>query len=173
MTAFFQSALGLPFEWAWLASTIIGILLIALSFWNPGGLLAGSLFIGGPTIVGMVFSFGMSLLLGGLMALISTPTPDTTGVSNDISGVGDPAASRYLGSNKNTTKIGTRVSVAFGVNKIPGQYVSFNIDSTEGRGQTVPIAHFTKKEDAVRAARGWGVMGVGVEASRPQRRRRA
>ena len=30
MTAFFQMKLGLPFEWAWLLSTIIGILVIAL-----------------------------------------------------------------------------------------------------------------------------------------------
>jgi NADH-quinone oxidoreductase subunit H len=30
MTAFFQQHLGLPFEWAWFASTMIGILLIAL-----------------------------------------------------------------------------------------------------------------------------------------------
>ena len=30
MTAFFQTALGMPYEWAWFASTIAGILLIAL-----------------------------------------------------------------------------------------------------------------------------------------------
>jgi NADH-quinone oxidoreductase subunit H len=30
MTAFFQMQLGMPYEWAWLASTIAGILLIAL-----------------------------------------------------------------------------------------------------------------------------------------------
>jgi NADH-quinone oxidoreductase subunit H len=30
MTAFFQTTVGLPFEWAWFVSTIIGILLIAL-----------------------------------------------------------------------------------------------------------------------------------------------
>lgn len=109
---------------------VLGVALIALAWWNPAGILAGTIL--GMSITGMVFSFGLSLLLGGLLSLISTPTPDTTGVSNDTTGLSDPAASRYLGSNKNTTKLGTRVSIAFGRNKIAGQYVSFNIDSTEG-----------------------------------------
>ena len=44
----------------------------------------------------------------------------------------DPESSRYLGSTKNSVKIGTRVSICFGRNKVPGHFVSFNVDSTEG-----------------------------------------
>jgi hypothetical protein len=36
-----------------------------------------------------------------------------------------------------------------------------NSDLTEGRGQDVIIAAFSKESDASLAARGWGVMGVG------------
>lgn len=114
----------------------LGVVLIALAWWNPGALLGTAALFGAGTMsmVGLTLSFGISLLLGGLLALIATPTPDTMGTSNfdASSGGADPASSRYLGSNKNTTKLGTRVSIAFGRNKIPGQYISFNIDSTEG-----------------------------------------
>lgn len=36
-----------------------------------------------------------------------------------------------------------------------------NSDLTEGRGHLVPIAYFLKREDAIAAAKGWGVMGIG------------
>lgn len=115
----------------------LGVALIALAWWNPAGLLGAATIFGMSfSLTGMVLSFGVSLLLGGLLSLIATPTPDTMGMSgfdtNVSQGGADPASSRYLGSNKNTTKLGTRVSIAFGRNKIPGQYISFNIDSTEG-----------------------------------------
>jgi hypothetical protein len=38
---------------------------------------------------------------------------------------------------------------------------SQNSDSTEGRGQTIPIGFFTNVEDAVKAVKNRGVMGVG------------
>lgn len=38
---------------------------------------------------------------------------------------------------------------------------SQNADSTEGRGANVPIGFFTNVEDAVKAVKGRGVMGVG------------
>ena len=36
-----------------------------------------------------------------------------------------------------------------------------NYDLTEGRGPMVVIGYFFNREDAVRAVKGWGVMGVG------------
>jgi len=36
-----------------------------------------------------------------------------------------------------------------------------NADGMEGRGPMIPIAHFTKEEDAKACAKGKGVMGVG------------
>ena len=36
-----------------------------------------------------------------------------------------------------------------------------NSDLTEGRGPMMIIAAFLNREDAVKAAKGWGVMGLG------------
>ncbi len=51
------------------------------------------------------------------------------------------------------------------VNKELMSYIVYlaqrNSDLTEGRGRSVNIAAFSSKADATRAARGWGVMGVG------------
>lgn len=93
-------------------------------------LIVGSFFTGGATLLGfsisnMMLSMGLSLLLGGLLQLISpAPNLDTGPMSQD------PEASRYLGTPKNTVTIGTRIPLAYGQNKVYGQYLSFFIQAT-------------------------------------------
>lgn len=64
--------------------------------------------------------FGASLAIGGLISLISpAPKPDTSTSFN--------FSSKYLGTPKNTTKIGTRIPLIWGKQRVYGQYVSYNI----------------------------------------------
>ena len=110
-----------------IGSILLGAALIAVAWWNP-------IFLGlGATTIGLMLTVGASLALGGLMALMSTPPADLNSVQYGDAG-GDPMASKYLGSSKNTTKIGTRIPIAFGRNKIPGHILSFNISSSFGVG---------------------------------------
>lgn len=99
---------------------VLGVGLIALSFYlGPtwaamGGLLKAS----------TLFSFGLSLALGGLLEVLSpAPKIDRTGNS-----AADPEASKYLGANQNTTKIGTRIPLAYGLIRAYGHYISFDVD---------------------------------------------
>ena len=111
----------------------IGILLIAVAWWNPAALVGlAALLPAGVSATGMLFSLGLSLVLGGILQLMSAPTPNAEGTTVASSDTTDPATSRYLGSPKNTTKIGTRVNIFFGENKVPGHFLSFNIDTSEG-----------------------------------------
>lgn len=102
---------------------ILGIGLIALSFY------LGPQFsmLGGMLTSSTLFSFGLSMALGGLLELLSpAPKIDRTGDTKS-----DPEASKYLGANQNTTKIGTRIPLAYGRNKIYGHYVSFDVDAVD------------------------------------------
>lgn len=105
---------------------VLGVALIAASFYiGPAGLsIAGSLSIS----AGSVFSFGLSLVLGGLLELLS-PAPEIDKQGNAQGG--DPEASKYLGANQNTTKIGTRIPIAYGLNRLYGHYVSFDVDAVD------------------------------------------
>lgn len=64
--------------------------------------------------------FGLTLVVGGLISLISpAPKPDTA--------TGQTFSSKYLGAPKNTTKIGTRIPLIWGEQRVYGQYISYNI----------------------------------------------
>lgn len=67
-------------------------------------------------------SFGVSLVLGGILELL-TPAPKTnTPTDNGAQG-------RYLGTPKNTTKIGTRIPIVLGRFPVYGHYISFGVAS--------------------------------------------
>lgn len=101
---------------------IIGVALIAVSFYMPA---AGLL--GGMVTASSVFSFGASLILGGLLEMVSaSPKIDRNGDS-----ASDPEASKYISAAKNTTKIGTRIPLAYGLNRVGGHYLSFDIQAKD------------------------------------------
>ena len=106
------------------AKIVFGIVLIAVAFWMPVSIGALTLMEGGATIAGMMMSMGASLILGGLLEIIS-PTPKYTAQKTE----NDPEASKYLGAGQNTVKIGTRIPLAYGEIKMYGHYLSFDVDA--------------------------------------------
>ena len=71
-----------------------------------------------------VYMFAASLAVGGLIQML-TPQPDLSGDSENQD------KSRYLPSNKNTTKIGTPISLLFGRRRVYGHYLSFDVDAVD------------------------------------------
>lgn len=98
----------------------IGVALIIASFYfPPAGLLGAEILTGS-----LAFSLGASLVLGGLLAILS-PAPNI-----DLAPIAqDPEASKFLGAPKNTVKIGTRIPLIYGEHMAFGHYLSFNIDA--------------------------------------------
>lgn len=72
-----------------------------------------------------LFALGSATALGGLMAIIS-PAPQI-----DLSAANDPEASKYLGAQGNTVKIGTRIPLLYGEHVLYGHYISFNVDTLD------------------------------------------
>ncbi len=106
----------------------IGIVLVAAAIYFSGGLatvMSAGFHFG--FAASIAFSLGTSLILGGLLSVIS-PAPKLTQGDNSVS---DPAASQYLGANANTTKIGTRIPILYGKFRAYGQIVSFNVDAKD------------------------------------------
>ncbi len=97
---------------------LIGAALIGLSFVTGGGTLfaLGPMTLSGSTIFGV----GALMVLGGIMQFLA-PTPKTDKESR----------SRYLGSPKNTTSIGTRIPIIYGEDRVGGQYLSFDISAVD------------------------------------------
>jgi predicted phage tail protein len=98
---------------------IIGAALIALAF-TPIG--AAVLF--GAKLATVMFFAGASLVLGGVMQLLA-PAPKRD------QAVGDPEASKYLGTPGNTVTSGTRIPVLYGRDKVYGHILSFNINAKD------------------------------------------
>jgi predicted phage tail protein len=98
----------------------IGIALIAIA--APAGL---ALLSG--TMGSIALSMGISLALGGLMQLMA-PAPNRDS-GND--GATDPAASKYIGATVNSTKIGTRIPIIYGMVRAGGHYISFDVDAKD------------------------------------------
>lgn len=106
----------------------LGVALIALSFY-VGGLPGGMLFKGTmfEMSAGSILFSGVMMLDGGLLEMVSAaPQVDT---SYDT--MSDPAVSKYLGAPGNTTKIGTRIPIGYGIHKVSGQYLSFDIQAKD------------------------------------------
>lgn len=106
---------------------VVGAVLIAAAFYLGGPTLAGPVLFGETTIAGLLFNFGLSLVLGGLLQLLSpAPEIDQFGVSE-----ADPEASKYLGATQNTVKIGTRIPLLYGKHIAYGHYISFDVDAKD------------------------------------------
>lgn len=106
----------------------IGVVLVAAAFVIPGAGLAlpGVLGATGATFGSVLFGVGLNLILGGLLQLLSpSPEIDSKPVQQD------PEASKYLGANQNTVKIGTRIPLLYGKHPVYGHYLSFNVDAKE------------------------------------------
>jgi predicted phage tail protein len=105
---------------------VIGAVLIAAAFLTAGTSLAATTLFGSTTIGSAMFSLGVSLVLGGLLELLS-PAPQI----DSLPSTQDPEASKYLASDQNTVKIGTRIPLLYGRHIAHGHYLSFNIDSKD------------------------------------------
>lgn len=108
-----------------LVQIAIGALLIATVIVAPhiglGATMAAG--IAGTTVGSVLVGVGISLILGGLLQLLS-PTPEMDMGDNK-------EGSKYLGSPQNTVKIGTRIPLIFGTHKAYGHYLTFNIDAKD------------------------------------------
>jgi predicted phage tail protein len=101
---------------------IIGLLIVATALVVGGPLLAGSAL----TLWGSVALVGATMVLGGLLSMLSPSPKIDTGLGSQ-----DPEASKYLASTRNTVKIGTRIPYLFGRFPVFGQFLSFNIDAKD------------------------------------------
>lgn len=71
-----------------------------------------------------MFSAGVAIALQGVMSLLfPTPKLDTA----------KPTDSKYLGAQGNTVAVGTRIPFGYGLFKISGHYISYNVSSTTVR----------------------------------------
>lgn len=102
----------------------LGVALVAAAIAMPANI-AGLAVVEGVTIGSIAWGLGASLLLGGLLELLS-PAPKM-----DLGGEQDPEASKYLGAPKNTVEIGTRIPILYGEHMVHGHFLSFNVDAKE------------------------------------------
>lgn len=95
-----------------LLQILVGAALIGLSFIPGIGALAS----------GLLMKVGALALLGGLTQMLA-PTPDSDSQTQN--------RSNYLGTPKNTVKIGTRIPILYGRHRVYGHYLSFDINAIE------------------------------------------
>lgn len=93
-----------------------------------GAVLVAAAFIISPSLSLEVsvalFTSGAAMMLGGVLSfLLPVPQRDTA--------VGDPEASKYLGSPRNTARIGTRIPVLYGRDRAYGHFISIDIDAKD------------------------------------------
>lgn len=113
---------------------VLGVVFVAAAFLTMGTSLGATpLFWGATTLNAALFSIGTSLLLGGLLEMLSpAPVIDQAGVSGSVnSSTSDPAASKYLGASQNTVRIGTRIPLLYGEHQAYGHYISFDVDAVD------------------------------------------
>lgn len=106
---------------------IIGVVIVASVFLTGGASLAAGSLTFSSTLASVAFNFGVSLILGGLLELVS-PAPKIDKSGNSAS---DPEASKYLGANQNTVKIGTRIPLLYGECLAYGHYISFDVAAND------------------------------------------
>ena len=98
---------------------LLGGILIAASIFLPG---LGT--IAGVALNTILFNVGLSLALSGIASLLA-PKP----VSNSPSFAQNPEGSKYLGAEGNTVRIGTRIPLGYGRQKVYGHILSFNVST--------------------------------------------
>lgn len=106
---------------------IVGVILVAVVAWAivaTGGMAA---LMGGATqltwLGSTMLTTGIGLILGGLMEMLM-PQPKI-----DLSSSNDLEASKYIGSQQNTVKIGTPIPLILGRHRANGHFISFNVDA--------------------------------------------
>lgn len=108
-----------------LMQVLLGVVLVAVAVINPVGAM-GLLGQVGVT-QGMLFTAGAMMALGGVLQMLM-PTPQGMEGQN-----GD--SSKYLSASGNTVQIGTRITLAYGNNRIGGHYLSFDVDAVDWAGE--------------------------------------
>lgn len=100
---------------------IIGIVLIVAAITFPPAAAAG---YGFGITQGAVVLAGAMMVLGGVLQMLA-PTPSITS--------GTDKKSDYLGTAKNTVRIGTPIPMVFGRRRVYGHYISFDIDAKDSQ----------------------------------------
>lgn len=110
-----------------LFKVIVGIILVAVVAWAvvaTGGLAALAAGTTQLTWLGStMLTTGIGLILGGVMEMMM-PQPKI-----DLSASNDLEASKYLGAQGNTVRIGTPIPLILGRYRANGHFISFNVDS--------------------------------------------
>ena len=96
---------------------LLGGILIAAAFIPGLGVIAGV------ALKTILLNAGLALALGGIASLIA-PKPPSNAPSAQ-----NPEGSKYLGAQGNTVKIGTRIPLGYGRQKVYGHILSFNVTS--------------------------------------------
>ena len=79
-----------------------------------------------PILIKVVVYTAISLAISGVLSLLApAPTLDTSPEDTN------PEASKYISGTANTTKIGTRIPLAYGTFPIWGQFLSVNINTRD------------------------------------------
>lgn len=105
----------------------IGVVLMAVAFVTTGpvgSVMTTSIGVGEATVGTMVFTAGLNLTLQGVVNLL-TPTP-----KNDTLSSSTENNSKYLGAQGNTVAAGTRIPFGYGMFKVSGHFISYNVSST-------------------------------------------
>lgn len=105
----------------------VGVVLVAAAVISGPAGWAG-IGIAGTTLGAIATGIGISLIMGGLLAMLS-PAPQL-GLSSE-GNQSDPEASRYFGSNGNTVAAGTRIPLPYGEHMVYGQFLSFNVTAAD------------------------------------------
>lgn len=104
----------------------IGVALMAVACITTGPIgaaMAAGIGSTGLTVGGIAFSMGLGIALSGLMnVLFPQPKMNT---STEAS-----TNSKYIGTQGNTTQAGTRIPFGYGLYKVSGQYLSYNVTSS-------------------------------------------
>jgi len=113
----------LHFMPAFIAGKKVGIFQIIVG----AVLVVGGMFLGIPPQLSMaLISAGIGMIAGGIIQLL-TPVPRIDTQPE----VTNPEASKYISGTGNTTKIGTRIPLAWGTFPIYGHFLSINIQSRD------------------------------------------
>lgn len=102
----------------------IGVALIVASIYVPAlGATAFTTAAGSVAYADIAFSVGMALTFQGVASLFMSQPKFNTSTEESTN-------SKYLGNGQNTTKVGTRIPFGYGLYKVAGHYISYNITST-------------------------------------------
>lgn len=99
---------------------VVGTVLIAVG--------AAAIYFGGSVgaLIGEPLIYtGIAMIAGGVVSLLA-PTPEIRS-SKNIS----ETSSKYLGAPKNTVEAGTRIPICYGLFKVYGHYISFDINAVD------------------------------------------